>query len=257
MNFPKISIVTVSYNSRNTISETIESVLSQTYPHIEYIIVDGNSTDGTIEIIKSYGNRITKFISESDNGIYHAMNKGIKLSTGDIVGILNSDDVLSDTNILEIIAQSFINNDIDSIYGDVRFIDPKHKNKIVRYYSSKRFHVGRFKFGFMPAHPSFYAKKVLFDQYGYYKEDYVIASDFELLIRFLYTHKITSKYIELPFVTMRLGGISTKSLKSNFILNNEILRACRDNGIKTNLLNVYLKYFIKIFEFLGNNKFNE
>jgi glycosyltransferase involved in cell wall biosynthesis len=250
MNPLKISIITVSYNSKNTIKKTIESVLSQTYPNIEYIMIDGSSSDGTIDIIKSFGNKIHKFISEPDNGIYNAMNKGFKQATGDIVGILNSDDFFYNSTVIEKVAHVFLTAGIDVVYGDVQFVDPKNINKIVRYYSSKSFNPQKFKYGFMPAHPSFYAKKELFEAWGYYKEDYQIAADYELLIRFLYKNKLKSKYLEMPFVSMRTGGISNKSLMSNYILNKEIIRACRENGIKTNLINIYSKYFIKIFEYI-------
>lgn len=250
MNPLKISIITVSYNSKKTIKETIESVLSQTYPNIEYIMIDGSSTDGTIDIIKSFRNKIHKFISEPDNGIYNAMNKGFKLATGDIVGILNSDDFFYNSTVIEKVAHVFLTAGIDVVYGDVQFVDPKNINKIVRYYSSKSFNPQKFKNGFMPAHPSFYAKRELFEKLGYYKENYQIAADYELLIRFLYKNKLKSKYLEMPFVSMRTGGISNKSLMSNYILNKEIIRACRENGIKTNLINIYSKYFIKIFEYI-------
>ncbi len=247
---PKVSIITVSYNSRKYIQSTIESVLSQTYCNIEYIIIDGNSTDGTVDIIKSYNSRISKFISESDGGIYNAINKGINLATGDIIGILNSDDFFAHPSVVTTIAHAFESPCIEMVYGDVRFVKCDDITKVVRYYSSKKFSIHKFQYGFMPAHPSCYIKKDTFLKYGYYKEDYLIGSDFEILIRFLHTHGIKNKYIEMPFVTMRMGGVSNKSLKSFYILNKEIIRACRENSIKTNALKVYLKYFIKIFEFI-------
>lgn len=247
----KVSIITVSYNSVNTISDTIKSVLSQTYPDIEYIIVDGSSTDGTIELVNSFGNRISKFISEPDKGMYDAINKGIKISTGDIAGILNSDDVFYNSNVVSRIAEMFSMYNIDSLYGDDQFVDPENTSKVVRYYSSKHFNIGKFKFGYMPAHPSFYVKRELFEKFGYYKINYKIAADFELLVRFLYVNHITCKYLEMPFNSMRTGGLSNKSLYSNYILNKEIARACRENGIYTNYLFIYSKYFSKLFEFFG------
>ena len=247
-----VSIITVSYNSIRTISDTIKSVLSQTYPNIEYIIVDGSSTDGTIELINSFGTSISKFISEPDNGIYDAINKGIKLATGDIVGILNSDDFFYDNNVIERLVGAFKEHEIDAVFGDAQFVDPVKTSKIVRYYSSKYFNTGKFKFGFMPAHTSFYVKRELFEKLGYYKTDYKIAADFELLIRYLYINQISCKYLEMPFVSMRTGGVSNKSIRSNFILNKEIARACKENEIKTNFIYIYSKYFIKLFEFFGN-----
>ena len=247
-----VSIITVSNNSVGTISDTIKSVLAQTYPNIEYIIIDGSSTDGTIELINSFGTSISKFISEPDNGIYDAINKGIKLATGDIVGILNSDDFFFDDFVLEKVSQAFSENEIDAVYGDVQLVDPIKTSKIVRFSSSKLFNTGKFKFGFMPAHPSFYVKKELFEKLGYYKTDYKIAADFELLIRYLYINQISYKYLEMTFVSMRTGGISNKSIRNRYILNKEIDRACKENGIKTNFIYIYSKYFRKLFEFFGN-----
>jgi glycosyltransferase involved in cell wall biosynthesis len=250
----KVSIITVCRNSKVYIKDAIESVLSQTYSNIEYIIIDGASIDGTPEIVKSYGNKINKFICEPDKGIYNAMNKGIKLATGNIIGILNSDDFFCNDKVIETIVATFYRKQVDAIYGDVQFVNPDNIQKIVRYYSSKNFNLNKFKFGFMPPHPSFYVKREFFKVLGYYKEDYKIAADYELLIRFLFVNKLRSGYIEMPFVSMRRGGISNKSLKSNYILNYEILKACRENGIKTNFLYVYSKYFIKVFELFGYKK---
>jgi glycosyltransferase involved in cell wall biosynthesis len=249
----KISIITVSFNSIRTISDTIDSVLTQTYPNIEYIIVDGCSTDGTIELVKSYGNKISRFISEHDDGIYDAINKGIRLSRGNIVGILNSDDIFKDVGVIEKVVNTFNENEIDAVIGDVQFIDAGNESKIVRYYSSKNFHPGKFKFGYMPAHPSFYVKRELFGKLGYYKTDYKIAADYELLIRFLYVNNVKYKYLEMPFVSMRTGGVSNKTILSNFTLNREIVKACKANGIQTNYLYIYSKYFSKIFEYTGNH----
>ena len=246
-----VSIITVSLNNVNTITATINSVLSQTYPNIEYIIIDGSSTDGTIELVNSFGNKISKFKSESDNGIYDAINKGIRLATGDIIGILHSDDFFYDKFVIEKVVKSFADNDIDAVFGDVQFVDPKKTSKIVRYYSSKHFNTGKFKYGFMPAHPSFYVRRELYEKLGYYKTDYKIAADFELELRFLLINKLKYKYLEMPFVSMRTGGISNKSIRSNFTLNKEIARACRENGIRTNYFNIYSKYITKVFEYLG------
>jgi len=247
-----VSVITVSYNSVKTIYDTINSVLTQTYPNIEYIIVDGSSSDGTVELIKSYGTKISKFISEPDTGIYDAINKGIKIATGDIVGIINSDDFFYTNDVIEKVVRSFCDNEIDAVIGAVRFVDPINTSKIVRYFSSKKFKPWRFKYGFMPAHPSFYTKRELFEKFGYYKTDYKIGADFELLIRFLYINRIKYMYLEMPFLSMRMGGVSNRSLHSKCILNKEIYRACKENGLKTNYFLLYFKYFIKMFEFFGN-----
>jgi glycosyltransferase involved in cell wall biosynthesis len=246
---PKVSIITVSYNSIRTISDTVKSVFSQTWPNIEYIIIDGSSTDGTVDFINSFSTGISKFISEPDLGIYDAINKGIKLATGDIVGILHSDDFFYNNNVIEKVAETFRLNEVDAVLGDAQFVDPENISRTVRYYSSKNFKPGKFKFGFMPAHPGFYVKRELFEKLGYYKVDYTIAADFELLMRFLLINKVEYKYLEMPFLIMRRGGVSNKSLLSNFTLNKEIVRACRENGIKTNYFFIYSKYLIKMFEF--------
>jgi len=251
----KVSIITVSYNSRATIADTIRSVSSQSYSNIEHVIIDGASTDGTVEIVKSFGNKVSKFITEHDNGIYHAMNKGIRLASGDFIGILNSDDFLCDNYVIETIVNTFKESDVDAIFGDVMFIDTINTAKVVRYYSSKYFSPRMLKYGMIPAHPSFYSKRTLYDIWGLYKEDYKIAADFELLIRFFKYGSITTKYIPIPFVSMRLGGVSNSSLKNRCLINKEILRACRENGINTNVCNIYSRYFIKLFEFLGNKKY--
>jgi glycosyltransferase involved in cell wall biosynthesis len=246
-----VSIITVSHNSALTISDTVKSVLNQTYPHIEYIIIDGASTDGTIDVINSFGNAISKFVTEPDKGIYDAINKGIRLSSGEIIGILNSDDFFYDGNVIASVVHTFLNNDIDAVIGDVLFVDPVNSSKVVRYYSSKHFNINKFKFGFMPPHPSFYVRRDLYEKFGYYKTDYKIAADFELVLRFLRIYNISYKYLEMPFVSMRSGGVSNKSISSNLTLNKEIARACRENGIITNYLLIYSKYFTKIFQFFG------
>ena len=249
-----VSIITVSFNSKKTISDTINSVLVQTYPYIEYIIIDGSSTDGACELIKSYGSRVNKFVSEPDNGIYDAINKGIKLATGDIIGILNSDDFFYNNQVIENLVSVFMDNTIDAVYGDIQFVKRNDSTRIVRHYSSEKFDISKFKYGFMPAHPSFYVKRELFEKFGYFKSDYLIAADFELLIRFMFVNRIICRYINMIFVKMRIGGVSNKSILNRIILNKEIHRACTENGVKTNYINIYSKYFAKFFEFRVKKK---
>lgn len=244
----KISIITATYNSGSTLRDTIRSVLSQSYPNIEYIIVDGGSKDDTLEIINEYKNKISKVISEPDKGIYDAMNKGISMATGDVIGILNSDDFFTSGNVVENIVKTFKSNDIDAVFGDIHFVKPDNLNKPVRHYSSSIFKPALFRFGFMPAHPSFYVKRTCYEKYGLYDLNYKIASDYDLLIRFLYVNRIKYKYLNMDFVTMRVGGASTENMKSRVVLNKEIVRACRKYGIYTNLFILSLKYFYKIFE---------
>lgn len=244
----RISIITATYNSASTIRDTLESVNAQTYPDIEHIIVDGASKDNTLDLVKKYGKRVSLIISEPDKGIYDAMNKGIKAATGDVIGILNSDDFFTSEDVISAIVFAFENNDIDAVYGDVHYVNPENLNKCVRYYSSAVFKPSLFKFGLMPAHPSFYVKRSCYEKYGVYSLDYKIASDFDLLIRFLYTHKIKYRYLKKDFVTMRTGGESTKNLNNRMLLNKEDLKACRKYGITTNMFMIMFKYVYKIFE---------
>ena len=244
----KVSIITVVYNNQSTIDYAIRSVLSQDYPNIEYIVVDGNSTDATVEKIQNYKKNITHFISEPDKGIYDAMNKGLKLATGDIIGILNSDDFYADNNIISSIVNEFQEKKIDLVFGDIVFVKPENLNKITRYYSSDNFHPRKFAWGWMPAHPSCFLKQEIYKKYGYFKTDYKIAADYEIITRFMAKYGISYSYIPKVFVKMRTGGVSSANLKSNWILNKEIVRACRENGIETNMPKVLLKYFTKIFQ---------
>jgi glycosyltransferase involved in cell wall biosynthesis len=245
----KITIITVCYNSDKTISRTIESVINQNYKNIEYIIIDGGSIDNTLNIIKQYDKKITTVVSETDNGIYDAINKGILLSSGEVVGILNSDDVFTNNDIISIIADTFRTNyEIDSVIGDIRFINKK--GKIHRNYSSKNWSPLKFTWGMMPPHPTFYCKRNLFHKFGFYRNDLKIAADYELMMRFLLLHNISFKYIPKIFVNMSLGGISTKNIFSNLKINKEVLYACHLNGVKTNILKIYTKYIFKILEYI-------
>lgn len=245
----KITIITVCYNSEKTIRKTIESVLSQNYQNIEYIIIDGASKDNTINIIGEYSERIAKFISEKDNGIYDAINKGISMANGDIVGILNSDDIFYDNDTISCIAEKFSTNiDLESIIGDIVFVKPN--GKLYRHYSALNWTPKKFIWGLMPPHPTFYCKRTIFDKYGSYRNDFKIAADYELLIRFLLVNKISYEYIPKILVSMSLGGVSTKNLSSNLKINKEVLRACKLNNLNTNLFKLYTKYFFKIKEFL-------
>ena len=192
--------------------------------------------------------RVTKIVSEPDKGIYDAMNKGVNLATGDVIGILNSDDFFTSDDVIETVVDTFKNNDIDALYGDVHFVNPDDLTKSVRYYSSSIFKPSFFRFGFMPAHPSFYMKRECYEKYGLYALDYKIASDYDLLIRYLYKEKINYKYLKKDFVTMRTGGVSTENFNSRVTLNREIVKACKKYGIKTNMFLLSLKYLYKVFE---------
>ena len=240
----KVSIITVCYNSQITIKSTIESVLKQTYHDIEYIIIDGKSTDTTVEIISSYNDKRIFMISEPDCGIYDAINKGIKNSTGDVVGILNSDDTYIDENVIKKIVDAFEYNFSEIIFSDVVYVD-RYTEKLKRYYSSKYFRPFLFHFGFMPAHPTFFTYKHNYVIYGYYSNNFKIAADFDLLLRFIKIHKLSYYYINDLLVAMKEGGVSNENLSSLIRLNKEIVESCRNNKVYTNILIVYLKYFVK------------
>lgn len=250
----KISVVTVVYNCADTIRGCIESVLGQDYPDVEYIVVDGASKDGTVDVIKEYEGRIAHFISEKDKGIYDAMNKGIRMATGDVVGILNADDFFYDNKTISNIAQAFTKKpSLDATIADIVFVNEAN-DRILRHYDAKNWRPSKFAWGFMPPHPSFFCRRHLFDKLGYYKTDYKIAADYELLIRFLYVNKVHYSYLPIITTRMRMGGVSTKNLNSILTLNKEIKRACVENELGTNFLKIYTKYIFKPFEFVLNNQ---
>ncbi len=254
----KISIITVSYNSASTIRDTFDSVLKQTYPDIEYIIVDGASKDDTVKVIEEYEPRFQgrmRWISEPDEGLYDAMNKGIQMTTGDVVGILNSDDFLTGNTVIEKIA-GFFNNQVDCVYGDIHFVRNENLYKSVRYYSSKSFSRWKMIFGFIPAHPSCYIRRYLFEQYGSYDTRYKIASDFDFLLRYIYIHKIRIRYIPLDMVAMRMGGVSTRSLQARRLIMNEHLQIFKSHHRYNNRIILSLRYPFKILELLNRKKKN-
>jgi glycosyltransferase involved in cell wall biosynthesis len=247
----KVSIITATYNSAQTLGDAMKSVLDQTYSDIEYIIVDGASSDGTQDVVRQYESQFAgrlKWMSEKDRGIYDAMNKGIRMATGDVIGILNSDDYFTSNDVVQRIVSTF-DNKTDAIYGDIHFIHDGQPDKCVRYYSSKHFRPLWLRFGFMPAHPSFYCRREVFDKAGLYKIDYAIGSDFEMMVRLFMKHRINARYLNMDFVTMRTGGASTRNVKSRMQLIKEDVRGCRENGIYTNALMISMKFLYKIFEF--------
>ena len=249
----KISIITVVWNNKETIQDAVNSVLNQTYKNIEYIIIDGASTDGTIEIIQSYGDKISKFISEPDGGLYDAMNKGIELSNGDIVGMLNSDDFYIDEFVIENVIKEFEAKDVDSVYADLVYVNPGNLDKVVRFYDSSYFSPGKFAYGWMPAHPTFFVKKEIYERYGVFRTDLKIGADFDILVRFLYIYNISFSYMREVLVKMRTGGVST-SFSSIWINNIEQLRVCRDHNIDTNIFKILSKYPRKMLGIFKANK---
>ena len=248
----KISLITITYNSAQTLKDTLTSVLEQGYTDIEYILVDGASKDDTVAIIKEFEPKFNgrmKWISEPDKGLYDAMDKGIRMATGDVIGILNSDDFFTSKEVLAKVAEAFEQDkQLDAVYGDVHFVNPDDLKKCVRYYSSKVFKKSLMRLGFMPAHPSFYLKKECFDKYGLYKTDYQIAADFEFLLRVIYKENVKTRYLPIDMVTMRTGGASTSGIESHLKIMKEHLRAFRENGIYTNVVLLCLRYFYKIYE---------
>lgn len=249
----KISIITVTYNSASTVSETLKSVAQQDYSNIEHIIVDGSSSDRTLAIVHDFSH-ISHVLSEPDKGMYDALNKGINLATGDYLGILNSDDTLHKSSTITDLVREIKKDRKDAYFADIRFIKPKNREATLRYYSSAHFHPKKFEFGYMPAHPSFYMKRELFQKHGLYETNYTIAADYELLIRYLFTHQVSYRYLHLLMVDMLPGGLSNNSFFSRYLLNKEIVIACAAHGIKTNIFKLSLKYFKKVFEYLPNKK---
>ena len=226
-----ISLITVSFNSHDTIEDTIISVKSQIYPNIEYIIIDGGSTDETLNIIKKYPEVVSQYLSESDNGIYDAMNKGISLAKGDVIGFINADDMLAGPTVIEHIVETFSNNKIDACYADLEYVDQFDLSKVIRYWKSSSFKPGFFSKGWSPPHPTFYVKKSVYEQFGLFSLDYKMGNDIELMLRFLEKNQINSIYVPETWVKMRLGGVSNKSISNVILQNREIIKAAKDNGI--------------------------
>jgi glycosyltransferase involved in cell wall biosynthesis len=248
VNGTKISLITVAYNAADTIERCIRSVIEQDYPGLEYIIIDGQSTDTTPVIINKHKDNIHITVTQPDSGIYDAMNKGIALATGDIIGMLNADDFFADEQVLKQIAQAFTQSGADVLYGDIDYVD-KH-DKIIRKWRSGRYKPGCFSLGWMPPHPSFYARRELFNKYGFYKPEYGSATDYELMVRFIHTHKATVYYINKVLVKMLVGGVSNKSIINRIKAWRNDFKAMKANGILFPYISVILKPFRKITQFI-------
>lgn len=247
----KVSIITVSYNSEKTIRDTIESVLSQKFENIEYIIIDGASKDSTLSIVNEYEGRISKVVSEPDKGIYDAMNKGVSLATGDIIGIINSDDFYPSKNIISKVVRVFESTpDTKLLLGAVDFVSDSNLEHVVRLYSSKGFSPWLMRFGIMPPHPATFISKDAYEKFGLYKLGYKIGADFELLLRFLMVKKLKYSIVDEVFVRMRLGGVSTSGMASYLIITKEILKSLKENKIYSNLIIVMLRAFLKYQQFV-------
>lgn len=247
----KISVITVTFNSGKSVRDTMESVLRQTHKDIEYLVIDGGSTDDTMDIVRGYEPLFEGrmcYISERDRGIYDAMNKGIAMATGDVVGILNSDDFYTSLDVLEQVANVLTDTNLDAVYGDVHYVNEGNLEHCVRYYSSRLFHRSWMRFGFMPAHPSFYCRRSIYEQFGTFNLSYKVAADFENLLRLIFVHHIRTRYIAKDFVTMRTGGASSSGLRSHRQIMHDHLRALQQNGVYSNLLFLALRYPYKICE---------
>ncbi|MEM7656646.1 MAG: glycosyltransferase family 2 protein [Bacteroidota bacterium] len=244
----KISLITVAYQAAHVLPTCIESVLSQDYPDLEYILIDGGSTDGTKELVESYGDRIQVFVSEPDKGIYDAMNKGINLATGEVVGLLNADDLYAHESAVSQVMAAFQAHDVDSVYGDLVYIKDEDLSTVVRYFPGKDFQPAKLKKGMMPPHPTFFVKRKWYDKAGVFDTDFKICADFDFMVRLFHTHGISSHYLPETLVKMRTGGASTQGLSSTLTINQEMLASCKKHGISTNLATIYSKYFTKIFQ---------
>jgi len=243
----KVSIITVCFNSERTIDLTITSVLEQEYENVEYIIIDGNSTDNTLKIVQSYGHRIKHIISEKDNGIYDAMNKGIKLASGEIIGILNSDDVFFNNQVLTDIMESFKISNADCVYGNiVYFKNTMHEVK--RVWETSEYYSEFFENGKVPPHPALFVKKSIYEKIGFYRTDFKIAADQEFMIRLLKKHNCVSAYLDKFIVRMRLGGASTSGFKSYWISTKEIRKAWEVNNLKYPFKLYFIRPISKIFQ---------
>lgn len=250
----KISIITVTYNSALYLADCIRSVQSQTYPHIEHIIVDGKSTDGTINIIKKYEDGISSWVSETDRGMYDAINKGMNMATGDVIGLLNSDDVLSNDEVIADIVQHFTAQQTDAIYGDLEYVAQHDVNKVFRIWKGLPYNRKRFLVGWMPAHPTFYFKRKLLEIYGGYETHYFTASDYEFMARYLYQHKVSASYLPKLIVRMRVGGASNKNLKQRLRANRRDYLAMKRNSIPMAFIVSILKPLLKLHQFRNIKK---
>lgn len=246
----KVSIITIVYNRRDTIAEAIESVLQQTYADIEYIIVDGLSTDGTVEVVQHYAGRIAKFVSETDGGLYDALNKGITMATGDVIGFLHADDTFYSPDVVARVADAFLENNTDSIYADLIYVNRLRADKLVRNWKSGIFKRSKFVYGWMPPHPTFYVKRDVYQRLGLYNTDFKSAADYELMLRYLYKHNISTTYIPECLVRMRTGGKSNLSISNRIRANREDHQAWLQNGIQAKFYTRYLKPLRKLMQYL-------
>ena len=246
----KISIITITYNSAETVEDTIQSVLSQDYPNVEYIIIDGASNDDTMAIVERYRSSISVILSEPDKGIYDAMNKGVLRATGDVIGILNSDDFYADSRVLSDIAARMRDTDSDGCYADLVYVDRNETSRIVRTWKSGPYSHGRFLNGWMPPHPTFFVKRSVYDALGIYSTQLRSSADYELMLRFVHKHKISLSYLPRVITHMRAGGQSNVTLRNRWKANREDRLAWKMNGIQPGLLTLVRKPLSKLLQYL-------
>lgn len=252
----KVSIITATYNSAQTIKDTVLSIKYQTYQNVEHIIIDGGSTDNTLNLAGYFGHT-GPMVSETDNGIFDAMNKGVRMATGDIVGILNSDDFYPDSGVIEKVVKAFANSDCDAVYGDLVYVDPFHIKKVLRKWIAGGYSKKLFYNGWMPPHPTFFVKKEVYEKYGLFNLDFKSSSDYELLLRFILLKNISIKYLPGVLVYMRVGGYSNRSLKNRIAAHLEDYQAWRVNGISPKWYTVALKPLRKLKQYLVPHQPNE
>ncbi|HTB53374.1 MAG TPA: glycosyltransferase family 2 protein [Ferruginibacter sp.] len=245
----KVTIITVTYNSAQFVEDCINSVIAQDYEDIEYIVVDGGSTDETVSIIKRYENKIATWVSEKDKGMYDAINKGMKMATGDIIGLLNSDDLLASTNVISSIVASFKAQRVDCIYADLVYVDRYNTQKLVRYWKGLSYKRRRFNYGWMPAHPTFYVRKEIVDQLGEYESHFFTAADYEFMSRLLYLYRISAYYLPMLTVKMRTGGASNVSFYSRFRANRRDYLSMKKNKMPFPFIVSLLKPLSKLNQY--------
>lgn len=246
----KFSIITVSYNAASTIGDTLKSIADQSYNSIEHIIIDGASSDYTSEIVSRFPH-VSTYVSEKDKGIYHAMNKGIELATGDVIGILNADDLYSHHDVLHNVAELFKDSSVEAVYADLNFVDSIDTNKVERKWRSGKYKISDFYWGWMPPHPTFFVRRNLYLKYGMFNTVLNSSADYELMLRLLLKHEIKTAYLQEVIVNMRQGGKSTASIKNRLIANQEDRMAWAMNGLKPHNFTLILKPLRKIKQFIN------
>ena len=245
----KVSIITPCFNSASTLEHTIHSVLSQDYNPVEYIVIDGRSNDETQAILDKYKDSISICLSEKDQGSYDALNKGISLASGDIIGVINADDFYVDEGVVNKVVQAFITSGSESVYGNLQYVSKKDSNIVIRNWISGKYNVDKFKYGWMPPHPSFFVKKQVYTKYGAYSLELSLAADYEFMLRVLYKHRISTVFLNEVLVKMRAGGMGNRSISQRIKANREDRQAWRINGLKPGLITLFAKPLRKLIQF--------